>query len=448
MKNAVIVPVGSKGGFYPKKLLTGSSRDDVFAAGREAYKIFISSLLSVTDNIVEGKVVRPGRTLCHDGEDPYFVVAADKGTATFSDTANAISQAHHFWLDDAFGNGMLLSSKIRLVAVFDHRDIFIDSDPDCASTFKERKRMFNFGRSSWQDYDRKELSKGGMIIPPSEKSVTLTAEAAEAIGFSHPKATPFEIITAILKADVDLLWFGGIGTYVKAAGESDDEVGDRTNDAVRITVREVGAKVIGEGANLGVTQLGRIEYNLNGGRCNCDAIDNSAGVNSSDVEVNIKIALATAMHDQRLTLANRNKLLESMTDEVAALVLRNNYLQTLAISLVERRSAHATGDLVRLMNRLESEGHLDRAVEELPNDQTLAERLSANKPLTRTEIGVLLSYAKIVLFDDLTSSTLLDDPYFQTRTDRLFPQAHAPQPWQRHQEPPAAPRNHRYPACQ
>ena len=474
VKNAVIVPVGSKGGFYPKKLPAGGNRDDVFAAGREAYKTFISSLLSVTDNIVDDKIVRPSRTVCHDGEDPYFVVAADKGTATFSDTANAISQAHHFWLDDAFasggsagydhkkmgitargaweaverhfremdidiqktefkvvgvgdmsgdvfGNGMLLSPKIQLVAAFDHRDIFIDPDPDCASSFKERKRMFNLGRSSWQDYDRSKLSKGGMIIPRSEKSVTLTAEAAKAIGFKHAKATPFEILTAILKADVDLLWFGGIGTYVKAAGESDDEVGDRTNDSIRITASEVGAKVIGEGANLGVTQLGRIEYNQHGGRCNSDAIDNSAGVNSSDVEVNIKIALATAMRDERLTLANRNKLLESMTDEVAALVLRNNYLQTLAISLVDRRSARATGDLVRMMNRLEAEGHLDREVEELPDDTTLAERLAANKPLTRAEIGVLLSYAKIVLFDDLTSSELLDDPYFERELIDYFP---------------------------
>ena len=475
VKNAVIVPVGSKGGFNPKKLPTNGTRDDVFAAGRSAYKTFISTLLSVTDNIVDGKVVGPKNTRRHDSEDPYFVVAADKGTATFSDTANAISQAHHFWLDDAFasggsdgydhkkmgitargaweaverhfremdidiqkteftvagvgdmsgdvfGNGMLLSPKIRLVAAFDHRDIFIDPDPDCKTTFAERKRLFDLGRSSWQDYDKSVLSPGGMIISRSEKTVTLTKEAAAAIGLSARNASPFEIITAILKTNVDLLWFGGIGTYIKASGESDADVGDRTNDAVRIIASDVGARVIGEGANLGVTQRGRIEFNLSGGRCNSDAIDNSAGVNSSDLEVNIKIALASAMRDGRLTLANRNKLLTAMTDEVAALVLRNNYLQTLAISLVERRSARATGDLMRLMNRLEADGQLHRKVETLPDNQTLAERLAGGKPLTRAEIGVLLSYAKIVLFDDLTRSTLPDDPYFETDLMDYFPQ--------------------------
>lgn len=474
VKNAVIVPVGSKGGFYPKKLPAGGTRDDVFAAGREAYKIFISTMLSVTDNIIDDAVVQPKRTRCHDGDDPYFVVAADKGTATFSDTANSISQAHHFWLDDAFasggsdgydhkkmgitargaweaverhfremdidiqkteftvagvgdmsgdvfGNGMLLSPKIKLVAAFDHRDIFIDPDPVCASSFKERKRMFNIGRSSWQDYDQSVMSKGGMIISRADKSVQLTSEAAAAIKLGKKVATPFEIITAILRTEIDLLWFGGIGTYIKAEGESDADVGDRANDAVRVTAGEVGARVIGEGANLGVTQRARIAFNLRGGRCNSDAIDNSAGVNSSDVEVNIKIALASAMRDGRLSLANRNKLLESMTDEVAALVLRNNYLQTLAISLVERRSARATGDLLRLMNRLEADGHLDRAVETLPDDQGLAERMAANKPLTRAEIGVLLSYSKIVLFDDLTRSELMDDPYFDSTLVDYFP---------------------------
>ncbi|MCP5001423.1 MAG: NAD-glutamate dehydrogenase [Hyphomicrobiales bacterium] len=474
VKNAVIVPVGSKGGFYPKNLPASGSRDDIFNAGREAYKTFISTLLSVTDNIVDGKVVSPNNSLCHDGDDPYFVVAADKGTATFSDTANAISQEHHFWLDDAFasggsdgydhkkmgitargaweavkrhfremdidiqtteftvagvgdmsgdvfGNGMLLSPKIRLVAAFDHRDIFIDPTPDCKSSFAERKRLFEVGRSSWQDYDQSLLSPGGMIISRTEKQVTLSKQAAAAIGLATTKATPFEIIIAILKADIDLLWFGGIGTYIKDAGESDAEVGDRANDPVRITAEEVGAKVIGEGANLGVTQLGRIAFDMHGGRCNSDAIDNSAGVNSSDLEVNIKIALSAAMRANRLSLPNRNKLLVSMTDEVAGLGLRNNYLQTLAISLVERRSARATGDLMRLMSRLEGDGQLDRAVETLPDNQMLTERVAAGKPLTRAEIGVLLSYAKIVLFDDLINSALLDDPYFETELFNYFP---------------------------
>ncbi|MDF2370859.1 MAG: NAD-glutamate dehydrogenase [Rhizobiaceae bacterium] len=474
VKNAVIVPVGSKGGFYPKQLPSGGTRDDIFNAGRNAYKTFITALLSVTDNIVDGKVVFPQSTRCHDGEDPYFVVAADKGTATFSDTANAISQAHHFWLDDAFasggsdgydhkkmgitargaweavkrhfremdvdiqkseftvigvgdmsgdvfGNGMLLSPKIRLVAAFDHRDIFIDPDPVCKTSFAERKRMFALGRSSWQDYDQSKLSEGAMIISRSEKSVTLTKQAAAAIGLSTLKASPLDIMTAILKSEADLLWFGGIGTYVKEAGESDAEVGDRANDAVRVTADQLRVKVIGEGANLGVTQRGRIAFNLRGGRSNSDAIDNSAGVNSSDVEVNIKIALANAMRDDRLTLAKRNKLLISMTDEVAALVLRNNYLQTLAISLVERRSTRATGDLIRLMTQLEARGHLDRVVETLPDNQTLLERVAAGKPLTRAEIGVLLSYAKIFLFDDLGRSTLLDDGYFETALMAYFP---------------------------
>lgn len=475
VKNAVIVPVGSKGGFYPKKLPASGPRDDVFNAGREAYKVFISALLSVTDNIVDGKIVPPKNTLRHDDDDPYFVVAADKGTATFSDTANAISRDHHFWLDDAFasggsdgydhkkmgitargaweaverhfremdidiqkteftvagvgdmsgdvfGNGMLLSPKIRLVAAFDHRDIFIDPDPDCKTSFKERKRLFDMGRSSWQDYDRSLLSKGGMIASRKEKLITLSAQAAAAIGLSTTKASPPEIVNAILKTDVDLLWFGGIGTYIKDAAESDADVGDRTNDAVRITAEQVRAKVIGEGANLAVTQRGRIAYDLGGGHCNSDAIDNSAGVNSSDLEVNIKIALSAAMRSKRLTLANRNKLLVSMTDEVAALVLRNNYLQTLVISLVERRSARASGELGRLMKRLEDDGHLDRKVETLPDNQTLSERVAADKPLTRPEIGVLLSYAKIALFDDLKNTPLLDDPYFEADLFSYFPE--------------------------
>jgi glutamate dehydrogenase len=474
VKNAVIVPVGAKGGFYPKKLPAGGSRDAIFEAGREAYKTFIGTLLSVTDNIVDGEVVPPPGLIRHDGDDPYFVVAADKGTATFSDTANAISQSHDFWLDDAFasggsagydhkkmgitargaweavkrhfremdidiqttpvtvagvgdmsgdvfGNGMLLSEQIRLVAAFDHRDIFIDPDPDPASSFKERKRLFEMGRSSWQDYDRKKLSQGGVIVSRSEKSIKLTKEAAAAIGLERTTASPPEIMSAILRADVDLMWFGGIGTYVKAAEESDAQVGDRANDAIRVTAGEVRAKVIGEGANLGVTQRGRIAYGLKGGRCNSDAIDNSAGVNSSDVEVNIKIALASAMRDNRLTRENRNRLLASMTDAVAGLCLRNNYLQSLAISLTERKGVQNAGELAELMKRLETEGRLDRAVETLPFPQAFDERYAAGKPLTRAEIGVLLSYAKIALFAELTSSSLPADPYFAETLLNYFP---------------------------
>jgi glutamate dehydrogenase len=475
VKNAVIVPVGAKGGFFPKRLPASGNRDAVFEAGKDAYKLFISTLLSVTDNIVDDAVVPPPDTMRHDGDDPYFVVAADKGTATFSDTANAISQEHGFWLDDAFasggsagydhkkmgitargaweavkrhfremdidiqstpftvagvgdmsgdvfGNGMLLSRQIRLVAAFDHRDIFIDPDPEPKAGFKERKRLFDLGRSSWQDYDRKALSSGGMIISRAEKSVKLTKEAAAAIGLDRTTASPFEIMTAILSAEVDLLWFGGIGTYVKAETENDAEVGDRTNDAIRITASRLRARVVGEGANLGLTQKGRIAYNLLGGRCNSDAIDNSAGVNSSDVEVNLKIALASAMRDKRLTRPARDRLLEAMTGEVADLVLRNNYLQSLAISLTERRGDQAAGELGQLMRRLESEGRLDRAVETLPDNQTFQERYAAGKPLTRAEIGVLLSYAKIGLFDDLVASSLPSDPYLADTLMSYFPE--------------------------
>lgn len=474
VKNAVIVPVGAKGGFYPKLLPVGGTRDEVFKAGTEAYKTFIRTLLSVTDNIVGQDVVPPADTQRHDGDDPYFVVAADKGTATFSDTANGLAQEAGFWLDDAFasggsagydhkkmgitargawetvkrhfremdidiqttpftvagvgdmsgdvfGNGMLLSEKIRLIAAFDHRDIFIDPSPDIDASFAERKRMFDLPRSSWQDYDRKTLSNGAMIISRAEKSVTLTPESMAAIGLDKQKATPFEIMNAILKSQVDLLWFGGIGTYVRGSNETDAEVGDRANDAIRVAAEEVRARVIGEGANLGVTQKGRIGFGLNGGRCNSDAIDNSAGVNSSDVEVNIKIALASAMRDGRLTRPKRNTLLASMTEEVGHLVLRNNYEQSLAISLTAMQGLGNRTTLGRLMTRLEADGHLNRKVETLPTDQAMTERYQAGKPLTRPEIGVLLSYSKLVLFDELIASELPDDPYFTATLERYFP---------------------------
>ena len=474
VKNAVIVPVGAKGGFYPKKLPAEGGRDAIFEAGRDAYKLFIRTLLSVTDNIVGDAIVPPANTVRHDADDPYFVVAADKGTATFSDTANALSQEQDFWLDDAFasggsagydhkkmgitargaweavkrhfremnidiqttpftaagvgdmsgdvfGNGMLLSTQIRLLAAFDHRDIFIDPDPDCAIGFAERSRLFDLGRSSWQDYDKSKLSKGGMIIPRTLKSVELTPEAAAVIGLTPGKATPQDIMTAILSMETDLLWFGGIGTYIKDAGENDADVGDRANDAIRIHARQVRAKVIGEGANLGVTQKGRIAYALNGGRCNSDAIDNSAGVNSSDVEVNIKIALANAMRENRLTRPKRNTLLAAMTDEVAELVLRNNYLQTLAISVAEAEGVSGVGELNRVMGNLEARGLLNRKVEDLPDDVAVAERVAAGRALTRPEIGVLLSYAKLVLFDEIVASGLPDDPYFDSALRSYFP---------------------------
>ncbi len=474
VKNAVIVPVGAKGGFYPRQLPAGGNRQEIFEAGRSAYINFVSSLLSLTDNLDGDKVVPPQGVVRHDKNDPYFVVAADKGTATFSDTANAISQAHGFWLDDAFasggsagydhkkmgitargaweavkrhfremnrdiqtepftavgvgdmsgdvfGNGMLLSTCTKLVAAFDHRDIFIDPEPDPAIAYAERKRLFDLPRSSWQDYDQSKLSKGGIIASRSQKSITLSKAAAEAIGLDKTTASPTEIMMAILKAQVDLLWFGGIGTYVRGSAESNQDAGDRANDPIRVTAREVGAKVIGEGANLGMTQRARIEFGLKGGHCNSDAIDNSGGVNSSDVEVNIKIALAAAMRGGGLQRPARNKLLAEMTEEVAGLVLANNYQQTLAISQVERRGLTELPHQARMMTLFEQRGLLDRAVEYLPGPQELAERESRGEALTRAEIGVLLAYAKIVLFDEIVASRVPDEPHLTSDLLGYFP---------------------------
>ncbi|MER9746709.1 NAD-glutamate dehydrogenase [Mesorhizobium sp. M0140] len=474
VKNAVIVPVGAKGGFYPKKLPMSAGRDAIFEAGTSAYKNFVSSLLSITDNIGLDGVIPPAGVIRRDPDDPYFVVAADKGTATFSDTANAISEKHGFWLDDAFasggsagydhkkmgitakgaweavkrhfreinrdiqtssftvvgvgdmsgdvfGNGMLLSPKTRLIAAFDHRDIFIDPDPDMAASMAERERMFALPRSSWQDYDKTKLSEGGIIVSRNQKSITLPSAAAAAIGLAKITATPVEIMTAILKAPVDLLWFGGIGTYLRASTETNAEVGDRANDAIRITALDVRAKVIGEGANLGVTQRARIEFGLNGGRCNSDAIDNSGGVNCSDVEVNIKIALASAMRKGSLTRPARNKLLAEMTDEVGSLVLSNNYQQTLALSIARKRGLADIAHQSRFMTALEARGLLDRIVETLPSPASLAEREARGEPLTRAELGVLLAYAKIVLFSDIVASDVPDDAHFDRDLMGYFP---------------------------
>ncbi|MCQ8783569.1 NAD-glutamate dehydrogenase [Mangrovibrevibacter kandeliae] len=477
VKNAVIVPVGAKGGFYPKRLPPAAAdRDAWFEAGRSAYIVFVASLLSITDTLAGDSVVTPADVVRFDGEDPYFVVAADKGTATFSDTANAIAQAEGFWLDDAFasggsagydhkamgitargaweavkrhfreidhdiqavpfttvgcgdmsgdvfGNGMLLSQETRLVAAFDHRDIFIDPNPDTAASFAERKRLFDLPRSSWADYDRAKISAGGGVFSRREKLIRLSPEAAAAIGWDRTSGTPAEIISAILKAPVDLLWFGGIGTYVRASSEQNAEVGDRANDALRITGAQVRAKVVGEGANLGVTQKGRIEYARAGGRINSDAIDNSAGVNTSDVEVNIKIALKGAMQDDRLTRPDRNVLLASMTAEVADLVLANNYEQTLALSLDTAEGPAALPLQARFMATLEARGILNREVETLPGEAALTALRGAGNGLTRPENGVLLAYSKITLFDEILASGLPDDPYFAGRLFGYFPSA-------------------------
>ncbi|GAA0785157.1 NAD-glutamate dehydrogenase [Roseibium denhamense] len=474
VKNAVIVPVGAKGGFVPKQLPPMTDRDAWFTEGTESYKIFINALLDVTDNLEEDQILAPERVQRFDGDDPYLVVAADKGTATFSDTANGISESRNFWLGDAFasggsagydhkkmgitargaweavkrhfremnrdiqtepftaagvgdmsgdvfGNGMLLSKATRLVAAFDHRDIFIDPDPDPAKTWDERKRLFDLGRSSWKDYNTDLISKGGGVFPRQLKSISLSQEIRDLLDLQKPSATPQEVMTAILKMNVDLLWFGGIGTYIRATTETDADAGDRANDPIRITAPEVGAKVIGEGANLGLTQLARIEFNKKGGCSNSDAIDNSAGVNSSDMEVNIKIALGAAVKSGKLTIADRNELLAEMTDEVADLVLRNNYLQTLAISMTHLRGMEDFGYQVRMMRQLEQEGHLDRVVEQLPDEAKLDDMRKAGQLLTRAELGVLLAYAKITLFDSLLESTVPDDPYLNRELFRYFP---------------------------
>jgi glutamate dehydrogenase len=463
VKNAVIVPVGAKGGFFPKRLPTGGPREAVLAEGTEAYRIFVSTLLDLTDNLDGDRVVPPARTVRHDGDDPYLVVAADKGTATFSDIANGIADAHGFWLSDAFasggsvgydhkkmgitargaweavkrhfremdidvqstpftvagvgdmsgdvfGNGMLLSPAIRLVAAFDHRDIFIDPDPDPAVGLEERRRLFALPRSSWADYDATKISPGGGVFPRSAKAITLPPEAQAAIGLDKARATPHEVMSAILRSPVDLLWFGGIGTYVRAEDETDAEAGDRANDAIRVTADRLRARVVGEGANLGMTQKARVAFGLAGGRCNSDAVDNSAGVNSSDVEVNIKVALGRPLRAGRLAIADRNGLLAAMTPEVARLVLANNYRQTLCVSLTERAGFADFGYQRRLMQWLEGRGLLDRAVESLPDDPTLDRREKAGQPLTRSEIGVLMAYAKIVLFDDIVATSVPDEP--------------------------------------
>ncbi|MBE0580915.1 NAD-glutamate dehydrogenase [Devosia sp.] len=475
VKNAVIVPVGAKGGFVPKLLVPGMAREAFAAEGVAAYKIFIGALLDVTDNLVQGEVAPPRDVVRRDGDDPYLVVAADKGTASFSDTANGIAIARGFWLGDAFasggsagydhkkmgitarggweavkrhfremdrdiqkepftvvgvgdmsgdvfGNGMLLSPEIRLLAAFDHRDIFIDPQPDAARSLAERQRLFALPRSSWQDYDKGLISEGGGVFSRSLKSIPLSPQIRATLGITADHATPAEVMTAILKADVDLLWFGGIGTYVRSSLETDADVGDRANDAIRITGSDVRAKVVGEGANLGVTQRGRIEYALAGGRINTDAIDNSAGVNSSDLEVNIKIALAPLLADRTLDIEARNRFLVTMTDEVAALCLRNNYMQGLAISLAQRAGLHDLPDHRELIEQLERRGLLDRAVEFLPADTVLDARAASGTALVRPELAVILAYAKLTFYADLLQGKSIDEGYLAGELYRYFPE--------------------------
>jgi glutamate dehydrogenase len=475
VKNAVIVPVGAKGGFYPKQLPLNAAREAVQEAAINAYKTFINALLDLTDNIgPDGNLIAPAHVLRHDGDDPYLVVAADKGTATFSDIANGIAEGRGFWLGDAFasggshgydhkkmgitargaweavkrhfrelgrdiqrepftcvgvgdmsgdvfGNGMLLSTKTKLLAAFDHRHIFIDPDPDMEKSFAERKRMFDLPRSSWADYNAALISEGGGIWSRAAKEILLSPQMKALTGLTAAKATPGEIIKALLKADIDLLWFGGIGTFIKAGSQNNLDVGDRANDAVRVNGVEVRAKVVGEGANLGVTQLGRIEYALSGGRIDTDAIDNSAGVDTSDHEVNLKILLSGPLRRGELSAGARDTLLFEMTDDIAAHVLKDNYDQTLALSVAELRAGADIDSHGRFMRDLERRGKLDRAVEFLPDDEGLRARAKDGKGLTRPELAVLLAYAKLDLDAEIIESALPDESYFASELAGYFP---------------------------
>jgi glutamate dehydrogenase len=477
VKNTVIVPVGAKGGFFVKRPPTGGDRDAILAEGVSCYRTFINGLLDITDNLVGTDVAPPRDVIRHDGDDPYMVVAADKGTATFSDIANAVAAEHDFWLGDAFasggsfgydhkgmgitargawesvkrhfralgvdcqsqdftcvgvgdmsgdvfGNGMLLSRHIRLVAAFDHRHIFIDPQPDAARSFGERERLFALPRSSWDDYDRGLISEGGGIWPRSAKTIALSAQARSALGIAGEveSMTPNELMNAILKAPVGLFWNGGIGTYVKASSESHADAGDRANTPLRVDGAELRCQVIGEGGNLGMTQRGRIEAaRVAGVLLNTDFIDNSAGVDTSDHEVNIKILLNDMVAAGALDVEARNALLVEMTDEVAQLVLTDNYRQNQAISLMERMSVSRLGSKQHFVRTLEAQGKLDRAIEFLPTDAEFDERRARGEGLTRPELSVLLSYSKIELFQRLLESDVPEDPHLSAELARYFP---------------------------
>ena len=472
VKNAIIVPVGSKGGFVVKN--PPADRDAYLEAGKACYRTYIRGLLDLTDNLVEGKIVPPADTVRHDEDDPYLVVAADKGTAKFSDIANSIAAEYRFWLGDAFasggsagydhkgigitargawesvkrhfrllgkdiqkddtfsvvgigdmsgdvfGNGMLLSANTRLLAAFNHLHIFIDPNPDPAASLAERERLFRLPRSSWADYNAALISKGGGVFARSDKTIAITPEMKAAFAIEEDHLTPTDLISRLLKAPVDLIWNGGIGTYIKASDETHAQVGDRANDGLRINGRDVRAKIIGEGGNLGMTQRGRIEAAQNGVRLNTDAIDNSGGVNCSDHEVNIKILLNQAIEAGELDLAARNALLAEMTDSVAAHVLRQNYLQPQTISLALARRENLD-DYARLMQQLEAEDRLDRAIENLPDDASLSKRRDASDNLTAPELAVLLAYSKMWLYDHLLASNLPDAPYHQQNLRHYFP---------------------------
>lgn len=476
VKNSVIVPVGAKGGFIAKQLPEGD-RDAFLAEGIECYKTFISGLLDITDNLIEGEVVPPEQVIRFDDDDPYLVVAADKGTATFSDIANGIAQERHFWLGDAFasggsvgydhkkmgitakgawvsvqrhfrelgldvqkesitvigigdmagdvfGNGMLRSEYIKLVAVFNHMHIFIDPNPDdVKASFKERERLFNLPRSSWKDYDQKLISKGGGIFNRSAKSIEISPEMKARFHINKDRLSPNDLIHVLLQAPVDLIWNGGIGTYVKASSESHAAAGDKANDNLRINGDQLHAKVIGEGGNLGITQRARVEYALTSkGASFTDFIDNAAGVDCSDHEVNIKILLNGLVHAGDLTVKQRNEFLESMTDQVSELVLKNNYRQTQAIALAYREAKTRIDEYKRLMNDLERQKKLNRELEFLPSDEELEERKNQKKGLTRPELSVLISYTKGDLKELLNTDEISQDEYLAKSVENAFPE--------------------------
>jgi glutamate dehydrogenase len=474
VKNALIVPVGSKGGFVVKHPPNPPSREELQAEGIRCYQTFLRGLLDLTDNIVDGKVVPPAGVVRHEGDDPYLVVAADKGTATFSDIANAVSLEYGFWLGDAFasggsqgydhkamgitargawesvkrhfrglgtdiqttdftvvgigdmagdvfGNGMLLSEHIRLIAAFNHLHIFLDPDPDPALSLRERRRLFELPRSAWSDYDPSLISEGGGVYSRAAKEIQLTAQVQAALGIEAERLAPNDLIAAILRAPVDLLFNGGIGTYVKAAGESHADVGDKANDAVRVNGGELRARVVGEGGNLGLTQRGRIEYALAGGLINTDAIDNVAGVNCSDHEVNIKILLNALLQAEELTEKQRNELLVEMTDSVAHKVLYGSYTQTQALGVAVFQAASMLDVHARMIRRLERDGGLNREIEFLPSDSELSARRRAKQGLCSPELAVVMAYVKIQLYDELLRSDLPEDPYLGHDLERYFP---------------------------
>lgn len=474
VKNAIIVPAGAKGGFYPKQLPSEGSREEILQEGLYCYRNFIRGLLDLTDNIENGEIVFSQNTVCYDGPDPYLVVAADKGTSTFSDVANSIAIEKNYWMWDAFasggstgydhkkmgitaygawvaakrhfqdlgnnldgaeiivvgigdmsgdvfGNGMLISRYIKLVAAFDHRHIFLDPNPIPLLSYEERLRLFHLPRSSWHDYNRTLLSAGGGIYSRSAKSIRLSPEVKTLLWVEEDVMVPNELIRSILKAPVDLIWNGGIGTYIKSSEEKNSEVGDRSNDNLRVNAKEVRARVICEGGNLGVTQLGRIEYELNGGKINTDFIDNSAGVNCSDHEVNIKILLNRIVANGEMTEMARNHLLASMTDEVAQLVLQDNYFQNKALSLASYLAVRDMGLNMRFLDALGQEKKINRALEFLPDDKTLIERRALGVGLTRPELSILFAYSKIILKAQIKKSVVVEDPYLSRYVTDAFP---------------------------